>query len=375
MTRREKVFLISFLIAAMLVVLEEGRISNYRNAENHKTRRAVSDASTARAPVPTEAKTSSSLRRVFISRLTVMDFRKSAGPVGRAVWIYQILPTAADETFQALALKPGDYLLEVNGISPSSLEDLILLLADFPERPENSLKVLRGDLQLMIRYSWDSDRLISHRDEDTDRERPQEETLNQTGSAPNPLDTVSESKASDHVRTLLSKLIEIQDRLPGDGNLLVRRTEMTNAAATYFNFQEIARRSVGVGWEKFSERQQEEFISVLSKVFLRFYIEKIDQVSRQLVSIEGESVNPGAILTTAVVKTNIQQTDGLVSVDYRLLNSGNGWQIIDLIIEQVGMVSNYRNEFPSIIRTEGIDALIARLKQKQAASPRSAGAL
>ena len=65
------------------------------------------------------------------------------------------------------------------------------------------------------------------------------------------------------------------------------------------------------------------------------------------------------------VKTEIIQRGAQpISVDYALAKQTNGWLVIDIIIEGVSLVTNYRSQFASEIRKNGMDSLIKALAKK-----------
>ena len=65
------------------------------------------------------------------------------------------------------------------------------------------------------------------------------------------------------------------------------------------------------------------------------------------------------------VKTRIQggQFDG-AEVSYRLRKQASDWKIIDVVIEGVSLVSNYRSQFQEVLNTGTIDDLLAKLRDK-----------
>ena len=74
----------------------------------------------------------------------------------------------------------------------------------------------------------------------------------------------------------------------------------------------------------------------------------------------------GSIVT---VKTEITQSSSQpINVDYALSNSTGKWLVIDLIIEGVSMITNYRSQFGTSVRTNGVDGLLKELKNKNNAA-------
>ena len=57
-----------------------------------------------------------------------------------------------------------------------------------------------------------------------------------------------------------------------------------------------------------------------------------------------------------------------ISIDYRLRQTEDSWKIIDVTIERVSLVSNYRSQFQEIMANGGIDRLLKLLREKTRAS-------
>jgi len=69
------------------------------------------------------------------------------------------------------------------------------------------------------------------------------------------------------------------------------------------------------------------------------------------------------------VKTQILQPGGQpISVDYSLVKLDTGWKVYDIVIESVSLVTNYRSQFSSEIRENGLDSLNKKLADKNKAS-------
>ena len=67
----------------------------------------------------------------------------------------------------------------------------------------------------------------------------------------------------------------------------------------------------------------------------------------------------------AVVKTSITSRGDTFPLDYKLTNASGKWRVYDVVIENIGLVANYRNEFAGIIRKDKLSGLIQRLKDKE----------
>ncbi len=51
-------------------------------------------------------------------------------------------------------------------------------------------------------------------------------------------------------------------------------------------------------------------------------------------------------------------------MNYALANNSGKWLVFDIVIEGVSLVTNYRSQFSTEIRKNGIDVLIDKLAKK-----------
>ncbi len=127
-----------------------------------------------------------------------------------------------------------------------------------------------------------------------------------------------------------------------------------------FDFKKMSRLSLGNHWKKGTKEEQKKFVTLFSELLGENYIDTvIDGIDKYEVTFEKERVRG----KKAIVKTLIIQDDN-ITVDYRLYNKKGKWQVYDVIIENIGLVSNYRNEFAGIIRKESFAGLIKQTQEK-----------
>jgi len=130
-----------------------------------------------------------------------------------------------------------------------------------------------------------------------------------------------------------------------------------------FDWEEIAKRSLGLYWKDRSPAEKSEFTGLLKNLLLESYLTKImDNYSGESILFDKEILEGNR----ASVETRIvNKADKSVSVGARLLNDGKQWLVYDLIIEGVSSLKNYRAQFYDIIRQSSYSELIKRLKDKQ----------
>ncbi len=162
------------------------------------------------------------------------------------------------------------------------------------------------------------------------------------------------------IKSTIDKVIAVNKRLSGEQNLKERRKELRGVIEPYFDFKEMAKRSLGANWNTITPEEQEEFVSVFSELLARTYLSRIDTVTTQLVSFVKEDISP----PKAEVKTTINHKGDSFPIDYKFLDQEGSWKVYDVVIENIGLVANYRNEFAGIIRKEKFPGLMEKLKRK-----------
>jgi phospholipid transport system substrate-binding protein len=60
----------------------------------------------------------------------------------------------------------------------------------------------------------------------------------------------------------------------------------------------------------------------------------------------------------------MQQGSDVIAINYQLKQSGGTWKVYDVLVGQMSLVSNYRNQFNRIMNNKGYNALIAAIQQK-----------
>ena len=128
-----------------------------------------------------------------------------------------------------------------------------------------------------------------------------------------------------------------------------------------FDFEEMAKRSLGSHWRRLGPQQQKEFVTAFTELLETTYADKIDLYEGQQVEYVGETIDKNyAEVNTRVIGKNGES----YSVDYRLHQVGGKWRIYDVIAENISLVNNYRSQFNRVVVNSSVEELIKRIKQK-----------
>ncbi|MDO9150300.1 MAG: ABC transporter substrate-binding protein [Methylotenera sp.] len=134
-----------------------------------------------------------------------------------------------------------------------------------------------------------------------------------------------------------------------------------------FDFDRVCRMVLGKNWRSATPEQQAAFQKEFRTLLLRTYATALGKYKDQVIEYKPMRAEAGA--KNVSVKTQILQSGGQpITVDYSLVKAENGWKVYDIVIESVSLVTNYRSQFSSEIRQNGIDSLNKKLADKNKAS-------
>lgn len=172
-------------------------------------------------------------------------------------------------------------------------------------------------------------------------------------------------QVTNEVQKSIDRIISIltDPKYKGPEKKTERRALIRQMANERFNWEEMARRSLGPHWRDRSEAERKEFISLFGNLLERTYIDKIESYSGEKVIYAGESVD-GEYSTA---NTKVLTKNGTeVPLDYRLMKVNGQWKVYDIVVAGVSLVNNYRSQFNSILVRSSFKDLLEKLKAKQA---------
>lgn len=127
-----------------------------------------------------------------------------------------------------------------------------------------------------------------------------------------------------------------------------------------YDLDVIIRRAIGRNWQLMKTSEQETVLELVKKLVLKAYVDGLEGKSRPEVTL-------GDVTTISDTRIEIISTihlDGKTYfVLYRLGRMASGWQIYDIVAENISVVSNYRQQIDDHFRKGNAAELIARLEE------------
>jgi phospholipid transport system substrate-binding protein len=144
-----------------------------------------------------------------------------------------------------------------------------------------------------------------------------------------------------------------------------KRTQIQNIAYGAIDFPTLCKLVLARNWPKFSAEQRAQFEEEFKQHLSMTYGRNVDNYKNEKVQILGERQEQHDDVT--VQSKILRGGSDDILVDYRLRKTTDGqWKIIDVIVEGVSLVSNFRSQFQDVVSNGGPDRLIALLKEKNA---------
>jgi len=122
---------------------------------------------------------------------------------------------------------------------------------------------------------------------------------------------------------------------------------------TYFDVPSISKFVLARYWRVATEAERGEFTKLFEQLVVQSYAARFSEYSGETFKI-GSVVKGQPDPGDAIVHTQIQAAgQEPVRADWRLKEVGGHYRIVDVKIEGVSMVQTFRDEFASVIRTNG----------------------
>jgi phospholipid transport system substrate-binding protein len=139
-----------------------------------------------------------------------------------------------------------------------------------------------------------------------------------------------------------------------------RRKEIKDVIRERFDFTEMARRSLGPEWRRHTPEEHKEFVRLFTDLLERAYIRTVEDIRD--VRYRSERVDGD----NAEVRTTVTDNKGVeFDVDYRLHKADGDWKVYDVVVENISLVNNYRDQFRRVLSKYSYEELIRRMKAKQ----------
>ncbi|BAP57866.1 toluene tolerance protein [Thioploca ingrica] len=130
----------------------------------------------------------------------------------------------------------------------------------------------------------------------------------------------------------------------------------------HFDFHRMSKLVLGKNWKQTTVDQQNRFANEFKGLLVRTYAAALVETAKQVGKIVYASISQDAKKATVSAKIYQIGKATPLEVEYAMYYYQGQWQVYNVNVGGVSLVTNYRTEFTNDIRTMGIDSLINKIK-------------
>ncbi len=131
-----------------------------------------------------------------------------------------------------------------------------------------------------------------------------------------------------------------------------------------YDLSRVVRVAAGSYWRGLNHEQKVLFFHTFSRLVIATYAHRFDGYSgERFKNISERPLGRGNVVVRTVL---VKHNGGLVHLDYVLHRRKGMWRIINVIAEGVSDLALKRVEYTTVLRNQGFEALMAKLKAKVA---------
>lgn len=132
-----------------------------------------------------------------------------------------------------------------------------------------------------------------------------------------------------------------------------------------FDFKGAAELASGEHWRARSAAEQEEFTWLFSDLLERAFISSMAAKANlnggtRIRYLDESTEGDSAIVQTALARRN----GGELLLDYRLVERAGGWKILDVAIDGVSLMANYRSQLDRVLGNASFPELLTQMRAK-----------
>lgn len=168
------------------------------------------------------------------------------------------------------------------------------------------------------------------------------------------------------VRSLGDEVIAVLNK--PEKSRIWRRVQLRKIFLKSFDTTLIARFALGRYWRTATADQKAQYLEVFPDYVADVYAGQFSNYAGETFTVFRERRISDK---KSIVNTKIQRPNGTTfEVDFRVRLGPDGFKNIDVIVEHISLLVTKRDEFSSVVRREGMNGLLTRLRQQTERSRR-----
>jgi len=153
---------------------------------------------------------------------------------------------------------------------------------------------------------------------------------------------------------------EIRAALPERGEPTPEaRKKIESIITRTVDLEGMLQQALGARWKETAPKQRQRLVAAFEKRFRNLSGKELDSYRSTQVEYLPEKEEGGAVTVPTKVVVQGEPTE----IAYAMKQEKGGWRIVDIVVDGVSTVQNYRSSFNRVIQKEGVEGLIKRLEK------------
>ena len=139
-----------------------------------------------------------------------------------------------------------------------------------------------------------------------------------------------------------------------------KQAKVRKVLESEYDLDVIIRRAIGRNWRLMNAREQEQVLELVKQLLVKAYVNSMEGKATPEVQL-GETIE---ITDKRIeIPSKVKMEEQTVNVLYRLGRMSSGWQIYDIVAEDISVVANYRQQIDDHFRRGDAQDLIHKLEE------------
>ncbi len=133
-----------------------------------------------------------------------------------------------------------------------------------------------------------------------------------------------------------------------------------------FDLPAISRFVLGKYWRRADTAQRDAFLEAFEELHMRRFLPMFAEFSEKSISItkvQQDANNDSLQLVSSVIRRSEGED---ISVVWRIRHKDDNYKVLDIVAEGVSMAISLRHEYGTVVKANGLDGLIAMMREKNA---------
>lgn len=133
-----------------------------------------------------------------------------------------------------------------------------------------------------------------------------------------------------------------------------------------FDFALMTKYALGNNWKLATKAQQDQLVDLFKQLLIYTYSSALSKFKNASININkaSEDEKKASVITEVKLANNDKNSNQPILVEYDLAKTSGAWKVYDVKLENVSLVTTYRNQFTEVVQNSKIDGLIKQLQTK-----------